>query len=214
MMLRHLLSLPDDGKQILIYLTFRFAIAGLIAFGLFLASFQYFVLTLPASTLSKTPIVAKQKPAGLVVITGGQARIRTGLSLLIIGPYEKMLVSGVGRGVSKEMLTRSLALTRAQSIKLRCCVDLDFKAQNTKGNVLSAKDWLENHGFDQLHLVTANYHLPRSKLEFERVFAPEQLSYIAVSPPDLDLNRWYADWPSLKLLSREFGKYLWVRAGL
>ena len=213
-MLRQQLAKPYERQKILIYLASRLAFACLLGLGFVLASFQYFVLTLPTSQISDMPSRAGQKPASLVVITGGQARIKTGLHLLINGPYENMLLSGVGTGISKQMLAQSLDLTTEQIAKMHCCVDLDFNAQNTKGNVLSAQKWRKQHGFDALHVVTANYHIPRSRLEFERVFEADSLTYIAVSPPDLDLARWYMDGPSLKLLSREFGKYLWVRAGL
>ena len=62
----------------------------LMLFGLALASFQQFVLTLPnAETKLTQPI------DGLVVATGGQLRIQKGVELLAGGKANRMLISGV-----------------------------------------------------------------------------------------------------------------------
>ena len=67
--------------------------------GLALASFQQFVLTLPnADTKLTQPI------DGLVVATGGQLRIQKGVELLAGGKANRMLISGVGNGITKELL--------------------------------------------------------------------------------------------------------------
>ena len=168
-----------------------------------IAMLQHFILTLPKPASGDVSITD-----GIVVATGGQARIEEGLRLLSEGRASQMLVTGVGKGISYTSLKRTLRLTEAQIRVLECCVDLDAAARDTIGNARSAALWAEANTLKSLRLVTANYHLPRAQNEFQRAFPETSLHVFAVLPPDLKLDTWYRHWPSAKLLVREYGKYL------
>lgn len=168
-----------------------------------IAMLQHFILTLPKPASGDVSITD-----GIVVATGGQARIEEGLRLLSEGRATQMLVTGVGKGISHTSLKRTLRLTTAQIRVLECCVDLDAAARDTIGNARSAALWADANALKSLRLVTANYHLPRAQNEFQRAFPETSLHVFAVLPPDLKLDTWYRHWPSAKLLVREYGKYL------
>ena len=168
-----------------------------------IAMLQHFILTLPKPASGDVSITD-----GIVVATGGQARIEEGLRLLSEGRASQMLVTGVGKGISHTSLKRTLRLTTAQIRVLECCVDLDAAARDTIGNARSAALWADANALKSLRLVTANYHLPRAQNEFQRAFPETSLHVFAVLPPDLKLDTWYRHWPSAKLLVREYGKYL------
>lgn len=168
-----------------------------------IAMLQHFILTLPKPASGDVSITD-----GIVVTTGGQARIEEGLRLLSEGRASQMLVTGVGKGISHTSLKRTLRLTTAQIRALECCVDLDAAARDTIGNARSAALWADANALKSLRLVTANYHLPRAQNEFQRAFPETSLHVFAVLPPDLKLDTWYRHWPSAKLLAREYGKYL------
>lgn len=168
-----------------------------------IAMLQHFILTLPKPASGDVSITD-----GIVVATGGQARIEEGLRLLSEGRASQMLVTGVGKGISHTSLKRTLRLTTAQIRALECCVDLDAAARDTIGNARSAALWADANALKSLRLVTANYHLPRAQNEFQRAFPETSLHVFAVLPPDLKLDTWYRHWPSAKLLVREYGKYL------
>jgi uncharacterized SAM-binding protein YcdF (DUF218 family) len=168
-----------------------------------IAMLQHFILTLPKPASDDVGITD-----GIVVTTGGQARIEEGLRLLSEGWASKMLVTGVGKGISRISLKRTLSLSAPQIRALECCVDLDAAARDTIGNARSAALWAETNAVTSLRLVTANYHLPRAKNEFRRALPATSLHVYAVIPPDLKLDTWYRHWPSTKLLVREYGKYL------
>ena len=168
-----------------------------------IAMLQHFILTLPKPASGDVSITD-----GIVVATGGQARIEEGLRLLSEGRASRMLVTGVGKGISHTSLKRTLRLTTAQIRVLECCVDLDAAARDTIGNARSAALWADANALKSLRLVTANYHLPRAQNEFQRAFPETSLHVFAVLPPDLKLDTWYRHWPSAKLLVREYGKYL------
>ncbi|MCH1516731.1 MAG: YdcF family protein [Alphaproteobacteria bacterium] len=168
-----------------------------------IAMLQHFILTLPKPASGDVSITD-----GIVVATGGQARIEEGLRLLSEGRASQMLVTGVGKGITHTSLRHTLRLTTAQIRALECCVDLDAAARDTIGNARSAALWADANALKSLRLVTANYHLPRAQNEFQRAFPETSLHVFAVLPPDLKLDTWYRHWPSAKLLVREYGKYL------
>ena len=171
----------------------------------FIACLQHFALTLP----QKSPL-ADSLTDGLVVATGGQLRINEGLRLIEQGASSRMLITGVGKGISKASLTETFAKTNAQQSIFNCCVDLDATAIDTRGNALAARNWVQTHQLTSISLVTANYHMPRALLYFQRIMPDVAITSLPVSPPDLQPKKWYANWPTAKLLMREYAKYLVV----
>ena len=169
------------------------------------ASFQHFVLTLPQATIDRL-----QFTDGIVVMTGGQQRLDDGVRLLTEGFANKMLISGVGKGVNRAILVQELDLSEAQINALFCCVELDHAAQDTFGNAESTREWSHMHDMQSLRLVTANYHMPRALLIFSRELPHVDLYQWPVNPDDLDLANWWWDPASLWLLAREYAKYLTV----
>ena len=180
-----------------------FAVYAVIAAASLLAGLQHFVLTLP-----QQPRGALQFTDGIVVMTGGQQRLNDGLKLLNDGKAEKMLISGVGEGVNRAVLVQELALDDSQAELLFCCVELDFTAGNTRGNAAAARNWASAKGMGSLRLVTASYHMPRVLVVFAREMPDLDLYQWPVTPDDLNLSGWWRDPAMLRLLTREYAKYL------
>ena len=170
---------------------------------IFISGLQYFVLNLPRHIESPT-----RQSDGIVVITGGQQRLDTGLTLLATGTASKLLISGVGNGLNKAILANDLQLDQTQRDLLVCCAELEFEARNTLGNARAARHWAETNNLVSLYLVTANYHMPRAKLAFEREMPHIELLYWPVSPDDLRINNWWTDPGLIRLLAREYVKFL------
>ena len=177
----------------------------LLGCAFFMAGLQHFVLTLPKPAPPKTTATATD---GIVVITGGQQRLADGFNLLQSDAGKALLVSGVGQGVSKAILADELKLNPRETGLLACCVTLEFQAGDTRGNAVAAGKWAQANGFTSLQLVTANYHMPRAKAIFTRTLPDIVLSYWSVSPDDLDLDIWWKTPPIIRLLAREYAKYL------
>ena len=169
----------------------------------FLAGLQHFVLTLPKKSGSLRPATD-----GIVVITGGQQRLADGLRLLQIRSGQALLVSGVGRGVNKTILARELDLDAPVKTLLDCCVTLEFEARDTRGNAEAAAQWAVRNNFRSLRLVTANYHMPRAKYVFTNQLPEIELYFWPVSPFDLILETWWQEPDIIRLLAREYAKYL------
>jgi uncharacterized SAM-binding protein YcdF (DUF218 family) len=178
-------------------------IGGLLTVPCFLAGLQHFVLNLPKISRQAGPATD-----GIVVITGGQQRLADGVRLLQIGAGKALLVSGVGRGVNKSILADELDLGAADMKLLDCCVTLEFRASDTRGNALAASRWAAKNKFQSLRLVTSNYHMPRAKHVFTSKMPDIELYFWPVSPTDLTLETWWRKPNILRLLAREYAKYL------
>lgn len=179
-----------------------------IGFGIAISLLQYFVLTLP----KPAPVIGKAD--GIVVATGGQARLRAGLALLRDGKAPVMLISGVGSGISKEMIAQSFALTTEDQTLLDCCVKLEFEANDTFGNAMAARQWAKGQNINRIILVTSHYHMPRAALEFRQAMPEHDIIAFPIIAPSLIDQPWYHSWDSLRLYAREFLKYHYRKAGL
>ena len=186
--------------------TLKLTALGILTFA---ACLQHFVLTLPQ------PKAGLPAPTdGLVVPTGGQARIQEGLMLLYNGTAQRMLITGVGEAASKQALAAQLNLSASQLATFQCCVDIEKTAMDTKGNANAARIWAEANEFSTVRLVTANYHLPRADLEFTRLLPGQAIKSWPVIPPDLQLNVWHIHWPTFRLLTKEYAKFLLAQVWL
>ena len=197
------MHLSKQGNHIIITLSLC-----LIAIGLFVSALQFFVLTLPKQT-QKPPIVD-----GIVVATGGQARLEEGLQLLAKKTAPLLLLTGVGEGITKQMIAQSLVLTGDQDKILSCCVTLEFQALDTPGNAIAAKNWSQTNDIQTLLLVTSDYHMPRAALKFTTAMPDRQIIAHPIIAPDLKDKSWYSDWQIARLYSREFLKYSFRRIQL
>jgi len=193
------------NRRLLRYLV----IYGVIAAASLVAGLQHFVLTLPQPTKN-----AIQFTDGIVVVTGGQQRVDDGLFLLTNGMADRMLISGVGEGVSRAVLVQELGLDDKEANALFCCSELDFTASNTRGNAVAAHEWAQQHGMRSLRLVTANYHMPRALVVFAREMPELDLYQWSVIPSDLRIEDWWLDRAMFRLLAREYAKYLAETIGI
>jgi len=149
----------------------------------------------------------------IVVLTGGSERLSVGFDLLRAGKARKLFISGVYRGVEVREL---LALSSKSGNDLECCVVLGYDADDTEGNAVETARWMEDEGFHSLRVVTANYHMPRSLVEFRRALPGVTLVPHPVSPVKVRLDGWWS-WPgTAELIVGEYSKYLLalVRAAL
>ena len=174
----------------------------IIMIGLFLSLLQHFVLTLPRAPKTIPNV------DGIVVTTGGQARVEAGLQLLRQEIAPHLLLTGVGEGITKQMIASSLNLSEADKEVLACCVDLEFQALDTPGNAIATKSWAERHQIKTYLLVTSDYHMPRAMLEFTKQMPDHIIISYPITAPYLAQKAWYDDWQSLRLYSREFLKYM------
>ena len=137
----------------------------------------------------------------IVVLTGGKGRIDRGLALLQAGAARRMLVSGVPLGVTPADLARA---NRAPRALFACCVDLGSEAVDTRSNAEETADWVREHGYRSVRLVTSDWHMARARMELGSALGRDVL----VSSDGVRSS------PRLPLLLMEYHKLLLRRMAL
>ncbi len=137
------------------------------------------------------------KTDGVVVLTGGAKRIDRGLEILEKRKARRMLISGVDLDVKPA----ELAAEYRRPIKLfNCCIDLGFRAVDTRSNALETARWVARNNVKSLRLVTHDWHMRRAMLELS-IALPDDVEVIQDAVPTQ---------PTFAILFREYHKY-WLR---
>jgi uncharacterized SAM-binding protein YcdF (DUF218 family) len=149
------------------------------------------------------------KPAsnadGIVVLTGGSSRVSDAMELLAGGYGRRLLISGVHPTNAASDISRSLPDN--QSL-LRCCVDLDRSAVNTRSNAAETRRWVRERGFKSLIVVTSNYHMPRAIVELSHAMPDVALIPFSVVGDKWRDEPWWTSGTTLRLLLSEYAKYV------
>lgn len=161
-----------------------------------------------ASLLAVSEDAAPRTDA-IVVVTGGAQRVGDAIGLLNAERGSRLLISGVNERTGREELAK---LNPSARDALACCVDLDYRARNTIGNAIEARRWVRRHDFRSLLLVTSNYHMPRTLIEFRHAMPDMLFVPHPVVTDQVDVGGWWNDWRTIRLLVPEYVKYL-VAAG-
>lgn len=174
------------------------SIGGGWAYGL-----KSFVDAIP-QTVSDTQTVTD----GIIVLTGGSDRVRTGLELLAEEKAKRMLISGVAEGSDLASIILAARATPANIADLSDRIDLGYAAKSTKGNAEEAVAWVKEHNFTTIRLVTANYHISRSMMEFTRLMPDVTIIPHPVAPYQFSLDHWWRYGATKRVLIKEYHKYL------
>ena len=128
---------------------------------LWLAGFGWFAVTLPVA-----PAWTSLPPQdAIVVLTGSRGRIDAGLAALEAGVADRMLISGADPALAPEVIESAIL---ANAEKAACCIELGQVALNTEGNAAEVIAWAASNGYRRIALITADWHMRRSLVEFRR----------------------------------------------
>lgn len=119
--------------------------------------------------ISAKPAMSAKKTDAIIVLTGGNFRIETGMQLWSDNLAQDLFITGVYKDVSRRAI---LAEWREKMNLPHCCLSLGYKATTTEGNALEAKEWIESNHVRSARLVTSKYHMPRALFEF-RALMPD-----------------------------------------
>jgi len=183
-------------KRLLLWLT-----AGIGALlMLWLAGFGWFLYQGLSAAEAQTP-----ETDAIVVLTGGRFRLESGIGLLAAHRARKLFISGVNQHVDRAALLRTVGPLPEWAA---CCIVLGHEADNTYGNARETAEWMRREGYRSLRLVTSWYHIPRSRLEFERVMPEITVVLHPVYPEHPETEDWHARLETASLVVREYSKYL------
>jgi uncharacterized SAM-binding protein YcdF (DUF218 family) len=135
--------------------------------------FNFYQIALSISSTT-TPV------DGIVILTGGNQRIRKGLENVNDLNAARALISGVSKTVKISSMQRYQLQKHTHLLER---IDIGYGAVNTFSNALEAAIWVRTHQFKSIGLVTSRFHLPRSLWLFTKAM-PE----VRVSPVVVDAN--------------------------
>ncbi len=134
-----------------------------IIFSLFLILWVSGYVLFIASGITISHVNTSEKTDAIIVLTGGNNRIQTGLKLLHDGVSENLFITGVHPSVTKSDITN---MWEEISELPDCCITLGHEATTTRKNSEETDRWLKEHKINNIILVTSNYHMDRALLEF------------------------------------------------
>ncbi len=147
------------------YLIFLILLAWICGYGAFL---------LHIATLK--PENPKQKTDAIIVLTGGNLRISTGLELYADNLAPQLFISGVHNLVNENKI-RAMWNNPSKPLP-KCCIILGHIATTTIGNALETNKWIKNNNIKSIRLVTSNYHMPRALMEFSSLQSSNNIKII------------------------------------
>lgn len=148
---------------------------------------------------------AQAKADAIVVLTGGYQRIDQAVELLRRGSGQRLLISGAHPTTSPTQIRK---MTQSSPDLFDCCVDVGYEALDTIGNANEISQWIHDHGYGSVLVVTNNYHMPRSLMELRRKDRATQYIPYPVVNSDLKHTDWYSQPDVLRTLLSEYGKTL------
>ncbi len=116
----------------------------------------------------------------IVVLTGGEGRVVTGVDLLKDGRGRRLLISGANPGSPPEDIARAAGAPLAL---FECCIDTGDEAADTRGNATETATWAARNGYASLIIVTNDYHMPRALLELQAAMPDTRLIAYPVRAP-------------------------------
>ncbi|MGA8172637.1 MAG: YdcF family protein [Methylocystis sp.] len=159
-----------------------------------------------ATSLERIETKLLARAEAVVAFTGGSDRVLEAVELLARGQAGRLLITGVNRSTQGAVLERLLPVSKDL---FACCIDLGYRALDTAGNARETRDWARDHKIaGPLIVVTSNYHMPRAMVELSAAMPGVALYPFPVISEHVNVADWLDDTRVLKLLTREYLKYL------
>jgi len=181
-------------------MSFKSVWAATFIFFLWCGGFIWFVYDMPSK-----PVCPDCTTDAIVVLTGGNNRIATALDLLSQKLSNHLLISGVNPGTSfKSIKDSSGFLGHIPTSQ----ITLDERSRSTNENALYTSKWVRANDYKSIRLVTANYHIRRSLLEFQQLMPDVNIFPHPITTQETMYPLWCKDYRIFCIFLYEYHKYL------
>ncbi len=159
---------------------------------------------------ASTPAPDPPQADAIVALTGASVmRLEAATELLEEGLADRLLISGVNPEATRDQVRATL---KTAGRAFDCCVDLGFRAENTRGNARETADWVRYHHYKTLIVVTADFHMPRALLELHAAMPGVRLYPYPVETGTLQVKGWWRRSDDARRMTVEYCKYLAILA--
>ena len=124
-----------------------------------------------------------EKTDAIVVLTGGNFRIATGLDLFAKELAPELMITGVHKTVTEKDVR---AMWKGSTSLPECCITLGYEATSTFENALETETWVKENNIKSIRLVTSTYHVQRALIEFNNMLKDTKIIIHPVEKPDYD----------------------------
>jgi uncharacterized SAM-binding protein YcdF (DUF218 family) len=190
----------------------------LFALLIYLGGFIYFILA-----LDYEPQHPNEKTDAIITLTGETKRITASIEEFAKGNAKQLFISGVYRQIPIEKVIDKTIISLQKENKLKTDANTlkskikTGKAENTIENGIESAVWVNKNKIESIRLITSYYHMPRSKLIFEK-YLPNTIKIYHPILLDNKKPNPFTDIKLLTLILSEYNKYiityLWNLAGL
>ena len=155
---------------------------------------------------ASTPAPDPPQADAIVALTGASVlRLEAATELLEEGLADRLLISGVNREATRDQVRATL---KTAGRAFDCCVDLGFRAENTRGNASETAQWVRYHHYKTLIVVTADFHMPRATLELHAAMPGVRLYPYPVQTGTLEAKGWWRRPADARRMTVEYCKYV------
>ena len=164
-----------------------------------LAAFNYHIRHIRIDKTTKTDAI--------IALTGGSNRIKEAVEMLNQGFSDVLFISGVEKGVTLKQIAAAQHFKISPDKKLI----IGQASTNTVENAQETMEWIKENNIKSIRLVTSNYHLPRSLLEFKA----KNDGVVIVANPVFSgkvVEDWWKNTGTFMLTASEYTKFLMVYA--
>ncbi len=174
-----------------------------------IGGFLWFVDNIPKGS----PPVADDKIEAIIVLTGGRNRIDYGFELLLENKADHLFISGVSKTTTlKDLLKQQELPMIPRYVRFFSkVVTLGNEATSTLENAHEAKQWVDANNIESFYLVTANYHMQRSLLEFHRLMPDKIIQPAVVVIPEFLYWGWMNNADHALLMVTEYSKFIFKK---
>ena len=139
----------------------------------------------------------------IIVLTGGRNRIHEASKLFNENKAKHLFISGVAKNITLDDIQNK------QNIKIKNIqnVEIGYNADNTVENADETTAWIKNNDIKSIRLVTSNYHIYRSLIEFRKNIKDTEILPHPVYSEYIE-KKWWTSWQTFSLIFKEYNKLL------
>ncbi len=160
------------------------------------------------------PEIGESTPPGglIVVLAGGQGRIRQSLQLIAEGKSKRLLIIGAGQGVTLERIISEKDWPVGVS---KDSVKIENESHSTYENVLKIREMVLLEQLREVSVVTSYYHALRTQMMLTRLLPRwTQVTLMGVMTPNFRQEKFWLHGISIELAILESLKFAWYWAML